>query len=65
MPTPSGALAKELLPTSVGPLTWARSEGLEPHFQTRRSGQVARDRLSMVVGWAGIPELSTCVRWAV
>jgi hypothetical protein len=27
----------------------------------RRSGQVVQDRPSMVVGWADIPELSTCV----
>jgi len=27
----------------------------------RRSGQVVQDRLSPVVGWADIPELSTCV----
>jgi len=27
----------------------------------RRSGHVVQDRPSMVVGWADIPELSTCV----
>src|SRR5215471_10528740 len=30
-------------------------------LQIRRSGQVVQDRPSLVVGWADIPELSTCV----
>jgi hypothetical protein len=32
-----------------------------PSLLIRRSGQVVQDRPSMVVGWADIPELSTCV----
>ena len=42
--------------------------GGHPHFHARasdllirRSGQVVQDRPSPVVGWADIPELSTCV----
>jgi hypothetical protein len=31
------------------------------HHQIRRSGEVVQDCSSMVVGWAVIPELSTCV----
>src|SRR5262249_3643916 len=30
-------------------------------LQIRRSGQVVQDRPSPIVGWADIPELSTCV----
>jgi hypothetical protein len=32
-----------------------------PNLLIRRSGQVVEDRPSPVVGWAGIPGLSTCV----
>jgi hypothetical protein len=32
-----------------------------PNLPIRRSGQVVQDRPSLVVGWADIPELSTCV----
>jgi anti-sigma B factor antagonist len=32
-----------------------------PNLQIRRSEQVVQDRPSPVVGWADIPELSTCV----
>jgi hypothetical protein len=48
----------------------AKASGHPPHgpgycalhnHQIRRSGQVVQDRPSPVVGWADIPELSTCV----
>ena len=32
-----------------------------PNLLIRRSGQLVQDRPSPVVGWADIPELSTCV----
>jgi hypothetical protein len=49
-PSPALSAARTLAPS-------ARYEDL----QIRRSGQVVRDRPSPVVGWADIPELSTCV----
>ena len=38
-----------------------RSATRSPSLLIRRSGQVVQDRPSPVVGWADIPELSTCV----
>jgi hypothetical protein len=40
---------------------WRARRDSNPNLLIRRSGHVVQDRPSMVVGWADIPELSTCV----